>query len=332
MKSKGKIVLFGLLISFGLLLTIPSITGVQREASISTITSKDTYVDTGNAISNYGGVSYLMAGFSILSDIREAYFYFGFSDKPDSFTKAEISLDFWGVSQTMNFTVVLIEEEWDEFTMTWVTDKPSKGQVIDYILVTSSSIYTVDITSLIAGRTNISICVYIEFDNYVNDYAYIYSREGYIFDDDAPQLIWTYMETAEITVTDPTSTSDWQDFYTYTIQWTSVGFIEDVKIELYKGATFVEEISWLLGYTDNDGEYDFYVSTLEDYEGADYRIKITDNDDATVFDFSDYFSLNVVSDEGDTFPFAIPSYNVSIILAIISIVGIIFIKKIRQRR
>ena len=140
------------------------------------------------------------------------------------------------------------------------------------------------------------------------------------------------METAEITVTNPTSTSDWQDFYTYTIQWTSVGFIEDVKIELYKGATFVEEISWLLGYTDNDGEYDFYVSTLEDYEGADYRIKITDNDDATVFDFSDYFSLNVVSDEGDTFPFAIPSYNVSIILAIISIVGIIFIKKIRQRR
>lgn len=325
MKSKDKIVLLVLLIGFGLLLTIPFISGIQREAPISTIASKDSYVDTGNPISNYGGVSYLMAGFSILSDIREAYFYFDFSDKPPSFTKAEISLDFWGVTQTMNFTVVLIEEVWNEFTMTWITGKPNKSQVIDYLLVTSSSIYTIDITSLIAGRTNIAICVYIEIDNYVADYAYIYSREGYIFDEDAPQLIWTYMETAEITVTNPASTTSWQEFYTYTIQWTSIGSIEDVKIELYKGATFVEEITWIFGNTVNDGEYDFYVSSTDNYEGTDYRIKIIDYDDANVYDYSDYFSINAGGN--GTFPFTIPSYNVIVLITIISLSAIILIKK-----
>ena len=327
MKSKDKVFLI-VIISFGLLLTIPSITGIQRETTISTVASKDTYVDTANPMSNYGGVSYLMSGFSILSDIRESYFYFNFSDKPSSFTKAEISLDFWGVSQTMNFTVCLIEEEWDELTMTWITGRPSKGQVIGYLLVTTDNIYTIDITSLIAGRTNISICVYIDIVNYIDDYAYITSSEGYYFDEDAPQLVWTFMETAEITVTNPTSASNWQDYYTYTIQWTSVGSIVDVKIELYKGVTFVEEITWVLGYTDNDGEYDFYVSSSENYQGTNYRIKITDYDDANVYDYSDYFSINIGGN--GTLPPAIPSYNVIIIISIISVFAIILVRKTRN--
>jgi len=328
MKPKNKIVLLGLIISFGLLLTIPTIAGIQRETTISTVASKDTYVDTDNPTSNYGGVDYLMSGFSIFSDIREAYFYFDFSDKPSSFTKAEISLDFWSVSQTMNFTVCLIEEDWDELTMTWISGKPSKGQIIEYLLVSSDTIYTIDVTSLIAGRTIISICVYIELDNYVDDYAYIFSREGYFSDEDAPQLIWTYMETAEITVTNPTSSSNWEDFSTYTIRWTSVGSIDDVKIELYKGATFVEEITYLFGNTDNDGEYDFYVSSADDYDGTDYKIKITDYDDASVYDYSDDFSINA----NGISPGVIPSFNVIIVIAIISTFAIILVNKTRRKK
>ena len=291
MKSKEKMISLSLIISCGLLLLIPSISGIQKETTISDIASKDTYVDIDNPNSNYGGVSYLMSGYSVSYEAKEAYFYFDFTNKPSSFTEAEISLDFWSVSQTMNFTVCLIEEEWEELIMTWYTGKPSKGQVIEYLIVASDDIYTINVTSLITGRTNLSICVYIEFENYVNDYAYIYSREGYYSDEDAPQLIWTYMETAEIAVTSPGSTSNWLEFNTYAIQWTSIGTIEDVEIELYKSSTFVEEITFLP--TDNDGEYDFYVSSLEDYYGSDYRIKIIDHDDPNVYDYSDYFSINI---------------------------------------
>ena len=331
MRSKDKIVLFlfGIILTFGLLLIIPNIVGIQREATISTIASKDTYVDTYYPTSNYGGVDYLQTGFGIFGDIIEAYFYFDFSDKPSSFIRAEISLDFWAVYETANFTVCLIEEEWNELTMTWINNKPSKSQVLGHIIVSSNDIYTIDITSLVAGRTAISICVYIDIDNYVDEYAYITSREGYYFAEDAPQLIWTYMETAEITITNPTSSSNWEDYYTYTIEWTSLGSIEDVKIELYKGSSVVEEVTWVLGYTENDGAYGFYVSSAENHEGTDYRIKITDYDDSSVYGYSDYFSINTGNGDGigDGLPFDIPSYNVLIIIGIISIFIIIFTKK-----
>ncbi|MFW9939411.1 MAG: DNRLRE domain-containing protein [Candidatus Thorarchaeota archaeon] len=323
MKSKVKlvIVLFGI-ISFGLLFIISNTVAIQRETTISTIASKDTYVNSYYPTSNYGGVNYLDTGF-LSGNIMEAYFYFNFSDKPSNFIRAEISLDFGGVYQTMNFSVCLIEEEWDELTMTWIDYRPSKGQVLDYVLASSNAIYTIDITSFIAGRTNISICVYIDIENYINDYAYITSREGYIFTEDAPQLIWTYMENAEITVTNPSSSSNWKESNFYTIRWTSIGNIEDVKIDLYKGSSFIEEITWVLGYTENDGKEDFYVASAENYKGSDYRIKITDYNDVSVYDYSDYFSINVENEA----PFNILGYNVFIIIGIIGMSMIIIAKK-----
>ena len=64
-------------------------------------------------------------------------------------------------------------------------------------------------------------------------------------------------------------------------------------IQLYKGTTFIEDITY--SYSTNDGEYDFYVSSSENYKGTDYRIKITDYDDSSVYGYSDYFSINVGS-------------------------------------
>ncbi len=188
MKKKIYLPIIAILIFLiGILPRIPLTSALTNED----IATKDTYVDTGNPTSNYGGVDILQAGFNILSDIKEAYFYFEFSNRPNNFTKAEISLDFWGVLQTMNFTVCLIEENWNEYSVTWI-DKPDKGAVIDNLLVISNDIYKLDVTSLIEGRTFLSICVYIDVENYIEDYAYINSREGYFWEEDAPQLIWTY--------------------------------------------------------------------------------------------------------------------------------------------
>ncbi len=57
--------------------------------------------------------------------------------------------------------------------------KSKKGQIIDYLTVTSNGISEVNISSVIAGRNEISICIYIEADNYIDDDAHITSREGY---------------------------------------------------------------------------------------------------------------------------------------------------------
>ncbi len=296
MKDKKIIILISLIFFSSVLINITQTRAIIRDQTISTNAEKDTYVNTGDALSNFGGQNYALGGFYFGGDIVEAYFFFNFTDKPTSYTKAEISLDFWSVSQTMNISISLIEEAWDEYSMTWI-NKPSKGAEITSMIITQSDIYTFNVTSYIAGRNNLSICVYIKVENYVDDYFYITSREGFysFAPEDAPQLIWTYPENAEITVTNPTSSSNWLELSTYTIQWNSTGNIENIKIELYKGATFVEEITSVLGYTANDGAYDFYVSSAENYNGTDYRIKIIDYDDSNVYGYSNNFSMNIRS-------------------------------------
>ena len=292
MKSKGKLrFLLGLLIIFTIYLQffIPTIKGVEKELTISMIADKDTYVDKSS--SNFGGQDYLVVKYPF----KEAYFHFNFSDKPTTFTKAEISLDFWSVSETMNFTVCLINASWEETTMIW-SNKPAKGDKIGNLIVSGNRIYKIDVTNFIVNLSSISICVYIDEENYIVDYAYITSREGYSSwsPEDAPQLIWTYLDDVTITVTNPSSSTKLFEWDYYTIRWTtSTDTISDVKIELYKGSTFMEEITPYSGYTTNDGSYDFYVSSSNDYKGTNYRIKISDYDDPQVYDFSDYFSINI---------------------------------------
>ena len=95
----------------------------------------------------------------------------------------------------------IIDESWDELTMDWM-NKPAHGQTIGPLVATSSDIYKIDITSLLTARTEISICVNMTFDDIVDDYVYITSREGYYLTSDAPQIIWTYLETVP-TAPDP---------------------------------------------------------------------------------------------------------------------------------
>ncbi len=288
MKSKDKLRAFlVLLVIFTAYfqLFIPNIKGIEKEVSISTVAYKDTYIEF--SISNFGGQNSLLIGYPFY----EAYLHFNFSDKPWTFTKAEISLDFWGVSQTMNFTVSLINDSWEEYSMTY-SNKPTKRDKIGNLLVTGDGIYTIDVTNFIENLSSISICVYIDDENHVVDYAYITSREGYYSwePEDAPKLIWTYLDDVTITITSPSSSSKWEGLDTYTIRWTtSTNTISNVKIELYKGSTYIEEIS---SDTTNDGSYDYYEYFSDDYKGTNYRIKISDYDDPQVYDFSDYFSIN----------------------------------------
>lgn len=294
MKYKS-LFLLGVLFFTSFIIIIRPSKGTIRDQTVSTIAQKDTYVNSYDPTSNFGGQDYAMSGFYYTGDIVEAYFFFNFTDKPTNYTKAEISLDLWSVSETINITICLIEDVWDEYTMTWLSNKPAKGNQIISSVITQDDIYKFDVTSYIEGRSNISICVYITFDNYVDDYFYITTREGVssYSPEEAPQLIWTYSETAEITVTSPKSSDIWQDFNSYNIRWTSQGIIENVLIQLYKGTRLIENITYT--YTANDGEYEFYFFSSDDDRGTDYRIKITDYDDSSVYDYSDYFTINIGS-------------------------------------
>lgn len=195
------------------------------------------------------------------------------------------------VSETFNVTASLINDTWDEYTINWL-NKPEHNEIITTITVAEGKIYKIDITNYIEGRDYISICLNAS-DYYQKGYVQGHSREGYwsFSPEDAPQLIWTYSEIAEIAIKSPKENDKWEDFNDYSIRWSSKGSISRVKIQLYKGTTFVEDITY--SYTDNDGEYDFHIWSSEDYYGTNYRIKITDYDDSRVYDYSDYFSINV---------------------------------------
>jgi len=289
MNVKKILIVLSIILVPNFIFAIQPVNAIIRDQTIETTAEKDTYAREYNPTTNYGGQSYFLVGRDVFSAAVEAYFYFNFSDKPVNWENAEIALDLYSISSTVNLSVYLIEDSWNELTLTW-NNKPTKGEMIDSFLAATEKIYTINVTSYIAGRNNISICLWTP-ELFTYNQIQGSTREGYF---DPPQLIWTYGEIAEITVTTPTSSSKWFEYNTYSIHWTSLGSINDVEIKLYRGSTFIEDISWI-GYTSNDGTYDFYVSSAENYKGSTYRVKIIDHDDPNVFDYSDYFSINVGS-------------------------------------
>lgn len=328
--KKRMISLVGVLFIAIFIFNIPSTKAIIRDQTVSTIAEKDTYVESYYPTSNYGGQDWLIFGNYILG-WNEAYLHFNFSDKPAGWTKAEISIDMYSVSETFNVTVSLINDTWNEFTINWV-NKPVHREVITTFTVAERKIYKFDITDNIEGRNSISIC--LNASNYLqNGYVQGSSKEGAYSSEDYPQLIWIYPETAEITVTSPTPSDKWQNFNYYTIRWTSQGSIENVIIQLYKGKSFIEDITYTS--TANDGEHEFYVSSPESYEGEDYRIKITDYDDSRVYDYSDYFSINEIPEPLEVEEIqkwvAISGYNLIIVVCAIIWISLILIKRLKQK-
>ncbi len=68
----------------------------------------------------------------------------------------------------------------------------------------------------------------------------------------------------------------------YTITWNSTGVTGAIQIDLYKGGALVQQLA---PAAVNDGEYS-YTPAMGLVDGNDYTIKITSNNDNTVFDSS----------------------------------------------
>jgi len=79
-------------------------------------------------------------------------------------------------------------------------------------------------------------------------------------------------------------------YYNYPIQWETTGDINYVTIELYEGDYYVDSIT---AGTANDGYYEWYVYYSDGYDGSNYRIKISDYYDSSIYDLSDYFEIKL---------------------------------------
>ena len=90
-----------------------------------------------------------------------------------------------------------------------------------------------------------------------------------------------------ITVTSPTSNSNWQIGTTHNITWND-NFGDNVKIELYKSSFSIELIN---SSTASDGSYNWTIPTLSYGTGSNYRIKISNVANSSCYDYSDYFSI-----------------------------------------
>ncbi|MFX1312440.1 MAG: Ser-Thr-rich GPI-anchored membrane family protein, partial [Promethearchaeota archaeon] len=133
--------------------------------------------------------------------------------------------------------------------------------------------------------------------------------------------IFTIPEEDSLTVTNPSTATAWEMGSSHAITWTSTGSITTVKIELYKAGVFVLEI---IASTANDGSYTWAIPTdLED--GIDYQIKISDVSNPATYDESPNFAITSIDipEDGDGI---IPSYNLYIIIGIISVVSVILVK------
>lgn len=81
-----------------------------------------------------------------------------------------------------------------------------------------------------------------------------------------------------------------------TIWWTSAGTLANVKIALYKGGSFLQNIVAQTPGTIS-GQSIYYTWSIPNTLaiGTDYKIKISKSDDATIYDDSDYFSIIAVA-------------------------------------
>jgi len=95
-----------------------------------------------------------------------------------------------------------------------------------------------------------------------------------------------------ITVTEPISSTIWTQGYSADITWTSIGVINNVKIELYKGITLEETI---ISSTANDGSYTWTEVNPSLTGGSDYIVRISSASESVIYDESDEFTIEGMS-------------------------------------
>ena len=184
---KRYLVLIAILIMVSLSPSIKATTPLIAETT-SSLATKDSYVNSNNGLSNYGGQDWIIFGYYLTVWLTEVYIEFDISSPPSGWTKAEIEIDMYSISETSQLTVSLITESWNELTITWM-NKPAHVQEITKLTVATEQVYTIDVTNFISGNS-LSIC--INATSLPTGYVQATSREGDWSFGPGPTLTWTY--------------------------------------------------------------------------------------------------------------------------------------------
>jgi PKD repeat protein len=75
------------------------------------------------------------------------------------------------------------------------------------------------------------------------------------------------------------------------ISWQRTGYVTSVDIELYKGASLARSIVNNTAMSSSSGYY-FWNTHMDLVTGADYRIRVSEHSNASVFGYSGYFTIN----------------------------------------
>lgn len=90
-----------------------------------------------------------------------------------------------------------------------------------------------------------------------------------------------------ISVSSPTSSDVLEMGSSWWIYWSSEGGVSNVDIELWKGGSYVQDIT---SSTSDDGSHLWFLPAVLT-PGSDYTIKVIDSSDAGVYDYSDQFTI-----------------------------------------
>jgi len=104
-------------------------------------------------------------------------------------------------------------------------------------------------------------------------------------------VVLSLLFSPKITVTRPNDSDNCSCLGSYKIRWNASDSIINMKIELYNGSEYIKDLNEI---TKNDGVYTWTISNDHYYtNGTQYRIKISDYNDRDVYDYSDYFGINI---------------------------------------
>jgi len=196
MRHKVAFVIIGLTFLFGIIINI-NIGFSSTSIEVTTIADKDSYVDSAYETSNYGSAIRLFVGESAYNHgypgWSETYIHFNFSNKPTSWSKAEIGIscsEAGTLPAVFNLAISLIIDNWSETEITWM-NKPEHKDLIK-IQAYDSLYIKIDVSDYVEGN-GISIC--LNFSDITQlGYLKIISRESSA----APHMNWYYEETSAI--------------------------------------------------------------------------------------------------------------------------------------
>ena len=119
-----------------------------NEEEEETEAEMDCYVRREAPFTNFGGSDYLDV--ENYFNTEHSFLYFDFDDEPDDWEDVEISLYFFGVSNTMDLDLYLIPVDLSEFELTLNWDNsPKTGIFISKTIISNKGNYKLDVSDLV---------------------------------------------------------------------------------------------------------------------------------------------------------------------------------------